>query len=40
MSKSETISLKKPAEEGRRIFRNKIDGVRIVFEKWQTGNIQ
>ncbi|CAG8789095.1 7818_t:CDS:1, partial [Cetraspora pellucida] len=40
MSKSGTISLKKSAEEGRRIFRNKIDGVRIVFEKWIAGNIR
>ncbi|CAG8815125.1 15521_t:CDS:1, partial [Racocetra fulgida] len=40
MSKSGTISLKKSAEEGRRIFKNKIDGVRIVFEKWQSENIR
>ncbi|CAG8714806.1 14482_t:CDS:2 [Cetraspora pellucida] len=40
MSKSGIISLKKPTEEGRRIFRNKIDGIRIVFEKWRTGNIR
>ncbi|CAG8748686.1 17187_t:CDS:1, partial [Dentiscutata erythropus] len=39
MSKSGTISLKKSAKEGRRIFKNKNDGVYIVFEKWVAGNI-
>ena len=35
MSKSGTFSMKKPAEDGRRIFKDKTRELLIVLEKWQ-----